>query len=330
VRLFSHPILCNYYLTYRCNACCSFCDIWERPSPYVGLEQVEANLRDLKRLGVRVIDFTGGEPLLHRQLPHFLRLAREMGFITTVTTNGLLYPRQAEALRGLIDMLHLSLDSIDRDTHDTGRGVACYDFVLRSLDLARQLGERPDVLFTVTEHNLHEIEAVYQQITQPRGLMLILNPLFAYPRFDDPARGVGGYHAATATQAFAHMRSWGKKPGVYLNEAFLGLREAGGNQTRNPVCVAASSTVVISPEDKLLLPCYHLGLEAFPIQGQLYQLWHQPQVAAARQLEGRLPQCQGCTINCYMQPSFAYQTNRYFWQALPSTLRYTLEKFIYT
>ena len=81
------PVLCNYYLTYRCNAKCSFCDIWEKPSPYVTLENVEQNLKDLKRLGVKVIDFTGGEPLLHRQLPEILDLAKSLGFITTVTTN---------------------------------------------------------------------------------------------------------------------------------------------------------------------------------------------------------------------------------------------------
>lgn len=54
------PVLCNYYLTYRCNAKCGFCDIWEQPSPTVSLEDAARNLDDLKRLGVRVIDFTGG------------------------------------------------------------------------------------------------------------------------------------------------------------------------------------------------------------------------------------------------------------------------------
>jgi hypothetical protein len=43
-------------------------------------------------------------------------------------------------------------------------------------------------------------------------------------------------------------------------------------------------------------------------------------------LEGRLPQCEGCTINCYMQPSFAVETSKYFWEALPSTLKYNWEK----
>ena len=180
MRLVNHPVLCNYYLTYRCNAKCSFCDIWEKPSPYITLENAEANFRDLKKLGVKIIDFTGGEPLLHRQLPELLSLAKEYGFITTVTTNALLYPKQASSLVGLIDMLHFSLDSFDRNQHDEMRGVQCYDKVLESIDIALKLGERPDILFTVFAHNLDQIAKVYENITLPSDLVLILNPAFEY------------------------------------------------------------------------------------------------------------------------------------------------------
>lgn len=318
MRLVKHPVLCNYYVTYRCNAKCAFCDIWEKPSPYVTLEQVEANLRDLKKLGVSVIDFTGGEPLLHRQLPDFVRLARRMGFITTVTTNGLLYPKNAERLRGQVDMLHFSLDSIDRETHDRGRGVACYDFVMESIRVARELGERPDILFTVFRHNLGELERVYQEITQPNGLVLIINPAFEYNTVETGEQ--------LTAEELDFLSAFGKRKGVYLNEAFIQLRRDGGNHIAKPVCRAASTTLVISPYDELVLPCYHLGEQKFPIAGGLFDLYQSAEVQQLAALEGRLPACEGCTINCYMQPSFAVETSKYFWQALPSTLKYNWEK----
>ena len=319
MRLFNHPVLCNYYLTYRCNAKCSFCDIWERPSPYVTMEAVERNLRDLKRLKVKVIDFTGGEPLLHRQLPEFLQLAKQLGFITTVTSNGLLYPKYADKLRGLIDMLHFSLDYADADRHNASRGVPCYDHLIRSLDICTANGERPDVLFTVTNDSFEDIERVYEEITKPRGLMLILNPIFDY-------NNVGG---DLNHERHAAMRKWGWKKNVYINEGFLKLRENGGNNTADPVCVAASSTVVITPEDQLALPCYHLTDKELPIAGELYDLWHRAETQTLIKQEGRLKGCEGCTVNCYMQPSFAYQLNSYFFRALPSTLKYTFEKWVY-
>lgn len=180
IALRHQPVLCNYYVTYRCNAKCGFCDIWEKPSPYITLENAENNFKDLKRLGVKVIDFTGGEPLLHRELPQLLDLAKSFGFITTVTTNALLYPKLSEKLKGKIDMLHFSLDSPDEETHNTSRGVKLFDKFEESIQIAKNLGERPDILFTVFSHNIDEIESVYQKYCLPNNFMLILNPVFEY------------------------------------------------------------------------------------------------------------------------------------------------------
>ncbi len=314
MRLVAHPVLCNYYVTYRCNASCSFCDIWERPSPYVTLENARQNLRDLKKLGVRVVDFTGGEPLLHRQLPELLQEAKQLGLITTVTTNALLYPKQAERLKGLVDMLHFSLDSPLADEHDRSRGVACFDKVMESIAIARQLGERPDILFTVFEHNVHQVRQMHEEICLPNDLILILNPVFEYNAVQTGDR--------FSEEALRQLSWWGKQKNVYLNEGFIQLRRDGGNHVEDPVCRAASTTLVISPENKLVLPCYHLGLKEFSVDGNLYDLYRSEEVQTLVALEGRLPACEGCAINCYMQPSFAVELSKYFWRALPSTIKY--------
>ena len=318
MRLISHPVLCNYYVTYRCNAKCGFCDIWERPSPYLSPEDLTANLKDLRKLGVKVIDFTGGEPLLHREIHTFLALAKSMGFITTLTTNGLLYPKKAVKLHGLIDMLHFSLDAADKEAHDQSRGVACFDFVMESIDIASTLGERPDILFTVFEDNVDEIDAIYENICLPNNLVLILNPVFDY---NDVRTG-----KKLSASTLNTLKHWGKRKWVYLNEAFITLRQGGGNHVEDPVCKAASSTLVISPENELVLPCYHLGKKSFPIKGDLYNLYHSSDVKTLVALEGRLPECEGCTINCYMQPSFAVEMNKFWWKALPSTIKYNYLK----
>ena len=312
MRLISHPVLCNYYITYRCNASCSFCDIWERPSPYINVENLKENIRDLKKMGVKVIDFTGGEPLLHRDLDVLLKEAKSQGMITTVTTNCLLYPKYAQRLKGLIDMLHLSLDSPDRDEHDTSRGVKCFDKVMESLTIAKSLGERPDIIFTVLESNVHHIQRLWEEFCIGQNLVLILNPVFEYNE-------VGGQLTKETLQVLSW---WGKQKNVYLNEAFIQLRIDGGNHTQDPICKAASTTLVISPENKLVLPCYHLGLKEFPIDGKLLELYHSEEVQKLIALEGKLPACEGCAINCYMQPSFAVEINKYWWKSLPSTLKY--------
>ncbi len=312
MRLVKHPVLCNYYVTYRCNATCHFCDIWEKPSPYIQLKDVVENLKQLKRIGVKVIDFTGGEPLLHRDLHLFLEEAKKLKFLTTVTTNALLYPKHAESLRGKIDMLHFSLDYYTAEKHNQSRGVDCYDHVMKSIEIALSLGEKPDIIATVLEDNMEEIEAIYENICLPNQLMLLLNPGFDY----------NAITLRTSTDSFERMTQLAKKKWVYLNDAFIKLRKDGGNQIDNPVCKAASTTLVISPQNELVLPCYHLNKGSIPIQNNLETLYQSDEVQEMVQLEGRYEACQGCTINCYMQPSFATHLNKYFWSALPSTIKY--------
>ncbi len=312
------PVLCNYYITYRCNARCGFCDIWQQPSPYIDVARARRNLEDLRSLGVKVIDFTGGEPLLHRQLPKLLTIAKELGFITTVTTNALLYPKRATQLAGLVDMLHFSLDAWEADLHNEMRGVNCYDSVLRSIEIALELGERPDILFTVFDRNFNQIKPVYERISYPNNLVLILNPAFDYSEVETGK-------PLTASQ-LDELQGWGKKQLVYLNKAFVQLIKDGGNRPERPVCRAGSATVVISPHNELIAPCYHLSVQKLPLRDNLLQVYHSAAAQRARAAAGRLEACRGCTINCYMQPSFAVNVNKYFWQALPSTLKYNRMK----
>lgn len=314
MRLIRKPVLCNYYVTYRCNASCHFCDIWEKPSPYIQLGDVEKNLLALKKLGVKVIDFTGGEPLLHQQIDEFLLLAKDMGFLTTITTNSLLYPKKAASLKGLVDMLHFSLDFASAEKHDAVRGVGCFDFVMQSIQVAKSLGERPDIIFTAMNENIEEMESVYHKICVPNELVLIINPIFDY---NEVATGGG-----LSEENLNYLSGFAQNKLVYLNEGFISLRKNGGNQVSDPICKAASSTIVISPHNELVLPCYHLGKKNFPIEGNLFDLYHSDEVQQLVALEGRLPACDGCAINCYMQPSFAVEINQYFWKALPSTIKY--------
>ncbi len=311
-------VLANYYVTNRCNASCDFCSIWEdTKSPFSSLEDVQKNLTDMKKLGVKIIDFTGGEPLLHKNIDQLLRLAKSMGFRTSITSNGLLYPKKAESLKGLIDLLHFSLDSAFEETHDKHRGVKCFQSVLESLKLAKSLGERPDILFTVRNDNYLELPEIYK-ISSALGLILIMNPLFSY----------GDKGDVLQPEVLDYMEEFSKNPLTYLNPSFVELRRDGGNQISDPVCKAVSTTIVISARNELLLPCYHMTNKSIPINGNLFELRSSAEVKEAENMQGKYDFCQGCTINCYFEPSFAVSMNSYMLKSLPSKIKYGYNKFV--
>jgi MoaA/NifB/PqqE/SkfB family radical SAM enzyme len=314
------PILCNYYVTYRCNAFCSFCHFGDhgpfKNSAHAKTEDVLRNLPALRKLGVRFIDFTGGEPLLHPEMDSILREAKRLGMKTSITSNGLLYPKYAERLRGLVDLLHFSIDSADRARHDASRGVACYDALLRSINVARELGETPDLLFTVTNENVQELDAVHA-IAQKHGLLLLLNPIFRYFKEE-----------GLSDESLDLLEGFASRPMTYLNPSFITLRRRGGNDVSKPLCRAVSRVVVVSPTNELLLPCYHLANEAVPIGADLLAARRSERVRWHRSMEGRHDFCQGCTINCYFEPSFAFPVNLLSLRSVPSKVRYGYNKYL--
>ena len=102
-------LLCNYYVTYRCNAYCEFCHFGFhenfKDTPFAKFEDFKSNVKQLTKLGVKFIDLTGGEPLLHKEIDKMAVYAKGFKMQTSITTNGLLYPKFAERLAGNINLL---------------------------------------------------------------------------------------------------------------------------------------------------------------------------------------------------------------------------------
>ncbi|MHB9027723.1 MAG: radical SAM protein [Candidatus Latescibacterota bacterium] len=311
------PVICNYYLTYRCNARCGFCAIWkDRSAPY----SVEAppdvvcrNLGDVRRLGVRVVDFTGGEPLLYEGLPRVLEYAKSLGLWTTVTTNGIRYAECARELAGKVDILQFSLHGPNRETHDAATVTPSFDRVMDGIALARSLGEQPSFIHTVTDENIGAVPEI-MTMTRALGVMLFFNPCFPY-------FGNTGLSPENARE-LGRMAT-GK--GITLDRGFLRFLIDGGNSRERPRCLAVTSTVVISPDDRLILPCFHRRTKTLPIGGRLFALRKSPEVLQKQEMEGRYPFCQGCAVNCYIRASLFRRLDRYFLPSIASAMKYLRE-----
>jgi MoaA/NifB/PqqE/SkfB family radical SAM enzyme len=311
-----YPLLCNYYITTRCNARCAFCDIYQKKGQHANPVEVYQNLTDLKKIGVRFIDFTGGEPLLHPRLPEFLIKAKQLGFQTTVTTNCILYPRIAEQMKDLVDLLHFSLDSPVPEEHDAIRGVKCFDKVMESLEIAVSLNETPDILFTVTNENIHHLSSM-AAFAQQRCLILLINPVFSY--FDNEA---------VTQKTLNKILTFTTEPYVYINRGIVRFMKRGGNQTAHPRCRAVTTALVISPDNHLLLPCYHKTVHRIPIQNQLYGIFQSGRLRTFQKKEGRYSFCENCTISCYFDPSFTYGIDDYFLLSQISKVKYAWDKYV--
>jgi MoaA/NifB/PqqE/SkfB family radical SAM enzyme len=286
-------------------------------TPYAKLDEFISNVEQMSELGVKFIDLTGGEPLLHKQIDLMAEHAKKLGMQTSITTNALLYPKFAERLAGKVNLLHFSLDSPDEEEHNRIRKVNCYNHVFNSIKVAKSLGEFPDILFTVTDETYLKLPVMHE-IASRLDLVLIVNPVFSY--FGNPG---------LSDEAIDFIEEYTEgKLNIYLNKGFLKLRKNGGNNIESPSCKAVSRVIVISPYNEIIVPCYHFGNKIVKIDRPIAEIRNSEEIKYYKAMEGSFNFCKGCTINCYFEPSFAFPTNPYAIASLGSKFKYGYHKLV--
>ena len=101
-------------ITNICNMSCSFCHGHSRPPRRMSEAEFLRVLSELDGKTRYIYYHLMGEPLTHPELPRFMKLAKERGFKSIITTNGtLLSGRGAELLRSGLHKVNLSIHSFE-------------------------------------------------------------------------------------------------------------------------------------------------------------------------------------------------------------------------
>ena len=318
--MFNHPLLCNYYVTYRCNSRCIFCNIWKNTDniniPDARLEDAEKNLIGLKKMGVKAIDFTGGEPLLNDDLPKILKYAKKLGFYVKLTTNGILYPKKANEIKGLVDWLSFSLESMDPISYKEIRGVDNFNNLLNCIKIAKTLKEKTFLIYTITNQTIHDFQKIIE-FAKENKIFIYINPVFSY---------YGNEDLSTKYISYIKKQFW--KPYIFIDLAYFEFLENNGNNIHKPKCKAGQSVVAISPDNCLLLPCYHHQLERIYFGNDLHSIYYSKKVQNILKYTATYPFCENCKITCYMGTSFITNLDRYFLFSIFSNAKFILERKI--
>jgi MoaA/NifB/PqqE/SkfB family radical SAM enzyme len=313
------PVMAYYYVTYKCTARCTFCNIPDGPmdvipvSKYATTAQSIEHFRILKSIGVRIIDFTGGEPLLKRNLPVLLKAAKDMGLKTQITTNCTLYPRRAREIQGLIDILNFSLVGPTADTHNPIRRDCSFDDVIRSMGIARELGEPYQLIFVLTNGNIDQLKPMIDLAREHQAILKV------QPEFDLFGNGNVDLRNVQAAEKMARENN------VYVNMAETRIFETG-NVKEKPRCRAANAVVVVSPDGYVLYPCYHMVTTKIPLDHTFPKLFRSNKWKQMQDEVGRFSFCDGCRNLCYLHPSFNYAFDRLFVLSSLSDYRYLRER----
>jgi MoaA/NifB/PqqE/SkfB family radical SAM enzyme len=137
------PVLVHFEVTLRCNARCGFCDYWKTPAEAKAFEL--ASYADAARFfNPMLVTFTGGEPLMRRDLEELVSAvdgAVRLKYVTLITHGGMLSTERAQSLwKAGIHQFNISLDYLD-GRHDEARGIpGLTDKIFRAVDGMRASG----------------------------------------------------------------------------------------------------------------------------------------------------------------------------------------------
>lgn len=155
----------------RCNLHCVHCYAGAADRDYEGELSTEEALEvidDLGRFGAPVVLFSGGEPLMRKDLFTLSRRARDAGMRVVLSTNGtLLTPEIArEAKEQGFSYIGVSLDGT-REVHDKFRGMrGAFDASIAGIRACREAGVRVGVRFTITKRNHEELPGVLRLLEE--------------------------------------------------------------------------------------------------------------------------------------------------------------------
>lgn len=155
------PRILYIEVTKRCNAFCSFCPYWQdhRRGELEDYSPIVARLRPF------CVTFSGGEPLLRRDLPELVAQVAALSprpYIAVLTNGWLLSPERARALRDAgCEQISISIDHIGKRHDDRRRLPGLFDRLEQQMPELRAIGfDRININSIIMRSNLDELTSL--------------------------------------------------------------------------------------------------------------------------------------------------------------------------
>ena len=231
-----HPLRQLFWeCTLRCNLRCRHCGSDCTASslapdmPFEDFQKVLLRIKEAYDPKEILIIFSGGEPLMRKDLADCGRRVRELGFPWGLVSNGyLMNPQRAlELLKAGMRTATISLDGLEEE-HDWMRGVpgsfARADEAIRYLSGVSFLGF--DVVTCVTQKNIGQLQQIKEYLISAGVKAWRLFTVFPVGRgATDPALQLTGEQYRALMDFIVACRKEGRIKASYGCEGFLGPYE---------------------------------------------------------------------------------------------------------
>jgi radical SAM protein with 4Fe4S-binding SPASM domain len=195
------PFLIVWDITYKCNLKCKHCyaSAGKPLENELTTEEVKNAIDKIDRVAVPIIAFSGGEPLVRKDIFELTKYADDKGIYVAVATNGTLITKDKakEMKNSGVRFTQISLDGATPKMHDNFRGIkGVYDKTIQGIKNCVDEDFFVNVAATATKYNYKEIPKIidlcddlgvnwfmlYNFVPTGRGEFIVKNDLDPYER----------------------------------------------------------------------------------------------------------------------------------------------------
>lgn len=151
------PVIVYFKVTGCCNLKCTFCSQAEGKKIIMDISKAKILLTELKKIGVISINYTGGEPLVYKDIEELVKFGNGLGFEQTLVTNSINLFKKTSILN-YINTIGISLHGIPK-VHDKLCNMnGAFKIVEKNID--KLLKEYPsinvNINYTLTKENIDD------------------------------------------------------------------------------------------------------------------------------------------------------------------------------
>ena len=137
------PVEVIFPVTFRCNSRCKMCSRWkiDTSKEELTIDEIKRIFKQLKDFGILIINITGGEPMLRKDIFKIFDICKNLDLKIVFTTNGLLL--NIKNIKRLIKYNNIetiiSLDTLDKKLYKELRGVDALGKVVKNIKLIKKI-----------------------------------------------------------------------------------------------------------------------------------------------------------------------------------------------
>ncbi|UCH71784.1 MAG: radical SAM protein, partial [Thermoplasmatales archaeon] len=159
------PFLVVWDITYACNLKCKHCyaNAGKTLKDEMTTDEAMQAIDKLDRASVPAIAFSGGEPLVRKDIFELTSYAQDKGIYVGMATNGTMISEQKarEMKESGVQFVQISLDGSSAETHDSFRGIkGVYDKTIEGIKNCVKEDFFVNIATTGTKYNYNEIPKI--------------------------------------------------------------------------------------------------------------------------------------------------------------------------